>query len=129
MKRDIKSNFAITENLSLGTFASGANNGAAVDMADGLSAAFVCQMLSDGTSGTVTFQLQHSADGTTDWTNEVSGALNDTAVALSDDSVVSTLHVVNPRRRFYRVVGTADVADATGGVIAVLGPLNSIKPV
>jgi hypothetical protein len=128
MKRDIKSNFSITENVNLGTFASGANNGTAVDMSDGLSAAFVCMMVADGTNGSIVFKLQHSADGTTDWTDEVAGALNDTAVTLSDDSVMSQLNVVNPRRRYYRVVATSDVADATGGVVAVLGPLNSIKP-
>lgn len=128
MKRDIKSNFDVTENLSLGVYASGANNGAAVDMTNYESASFVCQMVADGTAGTIVYKLQHSADGSTDWTDEVAGAGNDLTVTLSDDSVQSVLNVVNPRRRFYRVVATSDVADATGGIVAIAGPKRSVVP-
>ena len=129
MKRDIKSNFAITENLAIGTLASGANNGTAVDMSDGASAAFVCELITDGTAGSVAFKLQHSADGTTDWTDEAAGAGNSAEATLTGgDGLITTLHVVNPRRRYYRVVATASVADATGGIIAMVGPLNSVQP-
>lgn len=129
MKGDIKSNFSITENFALGLYASGANNGAAVDLTDGATVTFACLMVADGTAGTVAFKLQHSADGTTDWTDEVAGIGNDTTVSLTDDSVFALLHVVNPRRRYYRVVATSDVADATGGILAILGPLNSVAAV
>lgn len=127
MKQDVKSNFSITENFALGLYANGANNGAAVDLGAAISVAFVCLMVADGTNGTVAFKLQHSADGSTDWTDEVAGAGNDTTVSLTDDSAMATLNVVNPRRRYYRVVATADVADATGGIIAVAGPARSVS--
>jgi hypothetical protein len=126
MKHDIKSNFSITENFALGLYASGANNGAAVDLGAVISVAFVCLMVADGTSGSVVFKTQHSADGSTDWVDEVVGAGNDLTATLSDDSVLTTLNVVNPRRRFYRVVATADQADSTGGIVAVAGPNRSI---
>jgi hypothetical protein len=126
MKQDIKSNFTITENFSLGLYASGANNGAAVDLGAYASVAFICLMVADGTSGNVVFKLQHSADGATDWTDEVAGAGNDLTATLTDDSVLTTLNVVNPRRRYYRVVATADQADSTGGIVAIAGPARSV---
>lgn len=128
MKHDIKSNFAITENFALGTYASGANNGAAVDLGAYQSAAFVCLMVTDGTTGTIAYKLQHSADGSTDWTDETVGAGNDTTSSLTDDGAMVTLNVINPRRRYYRVVATSDVADATGGVVAIAGPARSVAP-
>jgi len=129
MKHDLKSNFAITENFAAGLFASGANSGAAIDMSLYLSAAFALAMTLDGTSGNVVCKLQHSADGSTDWTDEVAGAGNTSdALTLTNDGDFGVLHVINPRRRYYKVLMTSDVADAAGVCVAIAGPKTSVTP-
>lgn len=130
MKYDIKSNYLIAAAIAFGTKTAAAQNGTALDMSLAQSAAFQCVMALDGTNGNAVCKLQHSADGSTDWTDEAAGAGNTSdAATLTADGEMTTLHVVNPRRRYYRVVMTLDVADAVCGAISIQGPQNSVLPV
>jgi hypothetical protein len=79
-----------------------------------------------GASGTLAAKLQHSADGSTDWTDEVAGAGNSTSITTITAAGNATLHVVNPRRRYYRVTSTVAVNAVVYGVIGAHGPLNSV---
>lgn len=129
MKHDLQSNHAIAAHVAPGVLGVGDHDGTALDMSLGGCAAFIIAMTADGTDGTLTCKLQHSADGSTDWTDEVDGAGNSsTAVAPAADGDVAVLYVNNPRRRFYRVRATSDAADVTAGVVSVHGPLNSVAP-
>lgn len=126
MKRDIKSNYAITEGLAAVSRSAGAHNSASVDMSDGASAAFFLTLGNNGTAGTVDAKLQHSADNSTGWTDEVSGAGNDTAITQLTTEGVATLHVINPRRRYYRAVVTIGTEACVLSVTNIVGPLHSV---
>ena len=130
MKMDLQSNFLIATAIVFGTKSAAAQNGAALDMSLAPSAAFHCVMSADGTNGNATCKLQHSADGTTDWQDEVAGAFNTVnATVLTNDGDTVSLYVNNPRRRYYRAVMTLDVADSVCGAISIQGPQNSVLPV
>ena len=129
MKYDLQSNFLIAVAIAFSTKTAAAQNGTALDMSLASSAILQCVMVSRGTSGTAQCKLQHSADGTTDWQDEAAG-LGNTAglLPLAAVSAMASLHVVNPRRRFYRAVMTPDVADSVLGAVSIQGPQNSVLP-
>lgn len=127
MKHDVKSNYTLAEELSAASRAAGAANGAGVDLSDGASASFLVSVGSVGAAGTLDAKLQHSADNVS-WTDEVAGAGNSTSITQLTAAGSAKLHVVNPRRRYYRVVATVAVNAVVFGVTSVLGPLNSINP-
>lgn len=128
MKRDVKSNFSLVESLAAASRNAGAADGTAVDMASAESVSFLISVGSVGAAGTLAAKLQHSADGSTGWTDEVSGAGNDTAITTITAAGNATLHVVNPRRRYYRVATTVGVNAVVYGVLGVAGPLKSVLP-
>lgn len=129
MKHNLQSNFAIADHIAYAVKAASAQDGTALDMSLSVTAAFILVMALDGTAGDVPCKLQHSADSTTDWTDEVDGAGNThTAVTLTADGQTGVLYVNNPRRRYYRVRATPTVADSLIGVTSVHGPLSSVAP-
>lgn len=129
MKRDIKSSYSIAEGLAAVSRAAGAHNTASVDLTDGASAAFFLTLGNNGTAGTVDAKLQHSADGSTDWTDEVTGAGNSTSITQLTTEGTATLHVINPRRRYYRAVVTIGTEACVLSVTNVMGPLHSVAAV
>lgn len=128
MKRDVKSNFSLVESLAAVSRSTGDHNGTNVDMSNATSASFLVSCGSVGAAGTLAAKLQHSADGSTDWTDEVSGAGNSISITTLTAAGNGTLHVINPRRRYYRVVATVGVNAVVFGVFGVAGPLKSVTP-
>lgn len=126
MKNDVKSNYVMVEGLAAASRSTGDANTGAVDMSLGRSASFMVSVGSVGVAGTLAAKMQHSADGSTDWTDEVSGAGNSTAITTITAAGNAVLHVVNPRRRYYRVLTTVGVNAVVYGVIGAHGPLNSV---
>jgi hypothetical protein len=128
MKRDVKSNFSLVESLAAVSRNTGDANSTSVDMSTAESASFLISVGSVGAAGTLAAKLQHSADGSTGWTDEVAGAGNDTAITTITAAGSATLHVVNPRRRYYRVATTVGANAVVFGVAGVAGPLKSVVP-
>lgn len=127
MRQDVRSNYLLVEGLSALSRAAGDHTVTAVDMSAGRTASFLVSAGSTGAAGTLAAKLQHSADGSTDWTDEVAGAGNSTAITSLAAAGSAQLHVVNPRRRFYRVLTTVAVNAVVFGVTTVHGPLNSVS--
>ena len=127
MRQDVKSNYALVEGLAAQSRTAAAYNTANADMSAGRSASFLISAGTFGASATLAVKLQHSADGSTDWTDEVAGAGNDTAITTLTAAGHAQLNVVNPRRRFYRVATTVAVAAVVFSVTTAHGPLNSVS--
>lgn len=126
MNRDVKSNYALVEALAAASRNAGDSNTSVLDMSAGRTASMLISVGSVGAAGTLAAKLQHSADGSTDWTDEVAGAGNSTSITTITAAGNASLHIVNPRRRYYRALATVGTNAVVFGVFAAHGPLNSV---
>jgi hypothetical protein len=126
MRQDVKSNYVLVEGLAAQSHSVGAHNTAAADMSLGRSVSYFVSAGTFAAGATLDAKLQHSADGSTDWTDEVAGAGNDTAITQLTAAGTAQLNVVNPRRRYYRVAAAVGTDAVVAAVVGVHGPLNSV---
>jgi hypothetical protein len=127
MRNDPKSNMNFLEvyasaDVAIGTIVTSAVNHGT----QGRAATF---QISAGSIATDSFTatLQHSASGTTDWTDEVAGLGNDVSATVASPSGSAEIHVVNPREQYSRLKivlqGQTNIS-----VNAVAGPKDRTIP-
>lgn len=121
MKLDVKTNINLAEVVSAQSRTAGTVNSTAVDMSLYGSVSFLISVGTVGSSATLDAKLQYSSDNST-FTDEASGAGNDTAITQITAAGSAKLHVVNPRARYYRVAVTTATAAVVYSVAAAAGP-------
>lgn len=126
MKYDIKSNFTVAEAVASKSYNAGATNSVAVDHKEHPSSSFALSVGTVGSSATVDMKLQNS-DNNSDWTDEVTGIGNDTAITQITAAGTASLHCVNPRARYSRVVVTVATAACVLGVTSIAGPKKVVS--
>lgn len=100
MKNDPGSNFEMGAHYAAASVDASTVYGTAIDHAKGDSASFIINCGTWATSFVAT--LQHSTDGSSDWTDEVAGAGN-TLTATLTEAGAAKVHVPNPRSRYSRL--------------------------
>jgi hypothetical protein len=124
MRQDPGTNYTIAEALSALSRAAATYTTAAVDHADGGSAAFPVSCGTWATSFVATLQY---SDNNSDWTAEPDATAGNTVSVTLTEAGSGTIKVPNPRARYSRlsvVIGGTCVF----GVTSILGPLRSVAP-
>jgi len=125
MDFDIGSNFTISEGLSALSRTVDTYYTASIDHKGGIPASYFVSCGTWATSFVAT--LQHSADGSTDWTDEADTTYKNTVSVTLTEAGSGQINCPNPRRRYTRVkvaVGGTNVF----GVTNMKGPLDAIYP-
>ncbi|MDY0071820.1 MAG: hypothetical protein RBR77_04140 [Thauera sp.] len=127
MKKDVLSNYQITEGVAAKSNAAGTVNGAAVDHANAISAGFFISAGTFGTDATLDAKLQYSDDGTT-WTDYPADdpAGNVTRITQMTAAGSDALHVVQAYGRYSRAVLTVGTAAVTASVTNIAGPMRHV---
>ena len=124
MKRDPKSNYNITEVYAAASVGASTVTTSAIN--HGLMGPSVSYLVSCGTWATsFVATLQHSADGSTDWTAEADATYGNTVTLTLTEADSGLVHCPNPRRQYTRlsmVLGGTCVISVT----AIAGPLPHI---
>lgn len=130
MRDDIKSNFDITVGgVAAAALSAAAHDSTVIDMSKYMSCAFVFNGGDMSTNVTLAGKLQHSADGSTDWTDDDGSSGNSAAVSLAAGvEGTKTLHVIQPLRRYYKAVWTVGVGTAVACYFEIAGPLLNKEP-
>lgn len=121
MKMDIKTNYEITDGLTAALVTDTDASTAALDLADGETAAFF--LAATAVATTLDAILEFSADGSTGWTPAVDTE-NDLAITQLVAPGTAQINVVRKELQFCRLTGTS-VDGSTFGITSVLGPLCS----
>lgn len=105
--------------------AAATSNSTAVDLSTGGGVAFLVNMSSVGTGGSITYTVQYSTDNST-FTAEASGAGNDTTASIAATGL-TVIKVPNPRARYYRLSALGVTDTTTFSVLSSQGPNRSVS--
>ena len=123
MRQDIGSNYTLAVGRAAVDTVASTVYSASVDHALGQTAFFAIDVGVVGSSGTLDFTLQTSADNST-WADDTN-LVGNTVPAQITATGVAAINVGNPLARYSRVKAVVAVATSLFGITSLVGPLRS----
>lgn len=103
---DVLAQIKLLDAVKADAHAAGAINGTVIDATLYNSIAFNVVLSDKGAAGTVAANLQHSADGSTGWTDDDGSSGNIKSITQLTANGSARLAIYRPIRQYYRVVIT-----------------------